>query len=204
MTIHNNIYLDVNNHWRDKKTNKLVPNPFRKRCEAEGCENLVRSKTHNFCSQHIDWTKIAHGSSILINDDVVFISNNYQQMSDKEIADQLIIKDHHKDHADKSLLWAVRHHRRKYLIYRYNKKFYYKTIKKKYGKQHPYCEICLWHDGSIDIHHILQVKDFTNEVEYHDTNNMIALCPNHHRIVEEMRKEDMNKYIEYINKYKVR
>jgi hypothetical protein len=205
MTIHNNfsnIYLDNNGRWRDKYTHKMVLNPFIKRCEMEGCDKRVRSKVHNFCPQHLDWTKIAHGSSILTDTDIVFIADNYQQLNDKEIAARLVLELHHKDHTQKSLLWAIRHHRRKYLIYRYSKKFYYKTIKKKYGEQHPCCEICLWHDGSIDIHHILQIKDFANEAEYHIDDNMISLCPNHHRVVEEMRKENMSRYIDYIRQFK--
>jgi hypothetical protein len=196
-----NIYLATDGRWRDKSTGKMAPSPFIKRCEVEGCENRVRGKKQKFCSQHIDWTKTAHGSSILTDSDVVFISSNYQQMSDKELTDKLILEAHHNGRPDRSLLLAIRHHRRKYLMLRYEKKFYYKTIKEKYRKQHPSCEICDWTDGGVDVHHLWQIKDFENEVDYHKSENLISLCPNHHRFVEDMRRKDKDSYIEFIAKY---
>lgn len=202
MTSHN-IYLDTHNRWRDVKTNKLVNNPLNKRCEHENCDNLVRSKRHNFCSNHIDWSKTSHGSSILTNEDVVFITNSVNDgISDKQITISLKNEIHHQEHIERSILLAVRHHKRKYLIHRYDKKFFYKTIKKKYGKDHPTCEMCGWNQTTIDVHHILQIKDFDNELDYHKTANMIALCPNHHRLVEDMRKVDMCNYKIYIESIK--
>lgn len=195
MKNHNNFYIDKNNRWRDKETNKLVRNPFNKRCDHEGCDNLVRSKIQKFCSEHLDWTKVSHGSSILTDDDVRFISDNYKIYSDSELAKVILQQENHcSAHTHKSIILAVRHHRRKYLIQRYSKKFYYKTIKNKYKQNHSFCEICSWNDGSVDVHHIWQVKDFQNEVDYHSDKNMISVCPNHHRILEETRKNDIMRY----------
>jgi hypothetical protein len=200
MKRHDNLYLDTNNRWRDKETGKLAPNPNIKRCAFDGCNNRVRSKKHVFCSEHIDWTKTSHGSSILTDDDVIFISNNYLQLNDKEIADKLYDLKNNATYTKQNLLLAIRHHRRKYLIFRYDKKFYYITIKKQYKELHPSCEICDWSEATIDIHHLWQVKDFENEADYHHINNLISVCPNHHRILEEMRSKNKDQYSEYINK----
>jgi len=200
MNNHNNIYLDSNNRWRDLTTKKLVQNPFNKRCEFENCDNLVRSKKQKMCSEHIDWTKVSHGSSLLTNDDVIFITWGVEnKLSDHQISTELKNRLSHKNHNAKSILHAVRHHRRKYIMYRYDKKFYYKTIKEKYRIDHQSCEICGWSESSIDVHHILQIKDFVDEFDYHKEENMISLCPNHHRLVEDMRKENMDEYKKYIS-----
>lgn len=200
MQDHNNLYLDKNNRWRYKSNNRLAPNPFNKRCEFEGCDSLVRSKIQKFCSNHLDWTKTSHGSSILTNDDVKFISDNYKILSDTDLAKVILQQENHcSTHTLKSLILAVRHHRRKYLIQRYSKKFFYKTIKNKYRQDHPQCEICAWKDGSVDVHHIWQIKDFINEADYHNNKNMMSVCPNHHRILEEMRKDNISCYRVYID-----
>ena len=195
-----NVYLDNNNHWRFEDSNRMAPNPFAKRCK--NCNGLVRSKSQDLCTNCIDWTKTSHGSSILSNFDVLILSKNYQTQSDTEITEYLIHKPHHKNTKPKSLLLALRHHRRKYLINRYTKKYYYKTIKSKYRKEHTACEICGWTDGGVDVHHVWQVKDFISEIDYHKLDNLISLCPNHHRYVEEMRSKDRAGYSKYIEQYK--
>lgn len=43
------------------------------------------------------------------------------------------------------------------------------------------CEICGWEEGGRDLHHIIPVKDGgTNDI-----NNLINVCPNHHRLIHE-------------------
>ncbi len=194
------IYLDANNRWRFEGSNRMAPNPYSKRCK--NCSNLVRSKTQEYCTNCIDWTKTAHGSSILTNFDVLILSRNYNIQTDTQIMDFLLSKKHHKNTKPESLLLALRHHRRKYLTNRYTKKYYYKTIKSKYKEAHQICEICSWKDGGVDVHHIWQVKDFVDETNYHKSENLISLCPNHHRYVEEMRLENREEYEKYIFQYK--
>ena len=198
----NEIYLDSNNHWRFVDSNRMAPNPNSKRCKELDCSLIVRNKNSEYCKEHTDWTKTAHGSSILNNADIIFLFENYLTLSDKEMANVLKLEPHHKGNTVKSIWRALQHHRRKYINNRYDKKFYYKTIKSKYKELHPICEICSWSEGSIDVHHIWQVSDFDDEVHYHKIENLISLCPNHHRFVEEMRENDKSKYTSYIGKYK--
>lgn len=50
---------------------------------------------------------------------------------------------------------------------------------KQYRSLHPNCEICDWKYG-VDIHHITPVRHGgTNGF-----NNLVALCPNHHRLAD--------------------
>lgn len=79
------------------------------------CGNRVRNSSGKFCSKHIDWTKTAHGASLLTNNDVVFLSKNVDKLSDYEIVDFLLRRKAHINHTRNSVLLAVRHHRRKYL-----------------------------------------------------------------------------------------
>lgn len=190
------VYLDSKNHWRFEGNNRLAPNPFSKRCK--NCNGLVRSKKQDYCTNCINWTTTAHGSSILTNYDVMVLSNNFKTKSDMEIAQALLKKEHHKNTKLQSLLFALRHHRRKYLINRYTKKYYYKTIKSKYKKQHISCEICGWSEAGTDVHHVWQVKDFDDESNYHRVKNLISLCPNHHRYLEEMRSKNRSSYEKFM------
>lgn len=192
---HGKIYLDSANRWRYLDSGKLAPNPHHKRCSKTGCYNIVRNSS-DLCSKHVDWSKKAHGRSILDDSDVLIISENYDSKSDQQITALLSKRKAHSSHSNESLLVAVRHHRRKYLIFRYGKKFYYKTIKLKYGKQNFTCQICNWDEGTIDIHHIWQICDFKNEADYHKEDNLISLCPNHYRKVEELRKKNKKLYRE--------
>ncbi len=195
------VYLDKNNHWRFEGTNRMAPNPFSKRCAKDKCYALIRGKNTMYCPKHTNWKRTAHGASILTSFDVLLLCENYQIKSDMEIADVLIKRPEHKNSTIESLLGALRHHRRKYLINRYTKKYYYKTIKSKYRSTHANCEICGWSDGGVDVHHVWQVKDFENETDYHKSYNLISLCPNHHRFVEDMRRQDREVYTRYIAKY---
>jgi len=43
------------------------------------------------------------------------------------------------------------------------------------------CAICGWHAASCDAHHIVPLKSGGENI----LSNMIILCPNHHRMVEE-------------------
>lgn len=170
-------------------------------CSREGCNKRVRN-TSGFCSRHVDWSKYAHASSILMNEDILFLSQNYQQLSDNEITKILLSKAYHKDHSEKQILNAVRHHRRKYLSHRYNGKFYYKSIKSTYASQHLLCEICKWCEDTCDVHHILQETCFIDKTDYHLENNLMSLCPNHHRVLETIRKNNILEYKKVISKYK--
>ncbi len=50
-------------------------------------------------------------------------------------------------------------------------------VKEKYGSS---CEICKWSKARCDVHHIIPLcKGGTN-----DYDNVIVLCPNHHRIAD--------------------
>jgi hypothetical protein len=124
-------------------------------------------------------------------------------MSDYEITDKLLKLKRHNNTTRKALVIALRHHRRKYLNKRYTGKYFYISIKLKYKEEHTKCEICGWCDGMVDLHHILQTKDFTDELDYHKHENMICLCPNHHRVVEELRAINMSKYLKYIRNFKI-
>lgn len=194
------VYLDKYNHWRFQDNNAFAPNPLIRRCCK--CNKVVRAKKGNLCPVHIDWTKTAHGASILTDDDVELISLIYNEMTDLQITKILLTRKQHKEHQAKSLLFAIRHHRRKYLSHRYDKKYFYITVKNNYRKAHLTCEICSWNEASIDVHHILQIKDFQNELDYHKKENLICLCPNHHRVVETMRTENRPKYMKFISQFK--
>lgn len=195
------IYLDKNKRWRHKGTNKLTFNPNLKRCKKKDCNNRVRNNGL-YCSEHTDWSKTAHGASVLDHDDVQILSKKVKEgFSDIEITKEIAKKETHKDHSDKTILLAVRHHRRKYLTYRYNK-FNYQSIKKRYGKEYTKCAICGWNKCTVDVHHILQEQDLSNSVDYHQESNLISLCPNHHRVVETMRRYNKKEYLKYILQYK--
>jgi hypothetical protein len=194
------IFQDKTGRWRYVDTKFYAPNPTLIRCIINDCNGIVRNFSQKLCPKHVDWTKTAHGSSILIDEDVVFISASVLLgMKDYDIADKLLTREHHKNHKRSSLWRAIQHHRRKYLMHRYTGKFFYKTIKKQYREAHLYCEYCGWREGAIDVHHILQIKDFDNEADYHLADNMICLCPNHHRVFEELRKKDFNAYNKLIS-----
>ena len=98
-----------------------------------------------------------------MTDDVELISLIYNEMTDLQITKILLTRKEHKEHQVKSLLFAIRHHRLKYLSHRYDKKYFYITVKNNYRKAHLICEICGWNEASIDVHHILQIKNFQNE-----------------------------------------
>lgn len=52
-----------------------------------------------------------------------------------------------------------------------------KTIYRHFPIKH--CEICNWSETTCDLHHVLPVsKGGKNEV-----NNLISVCPNHHRLI---------------------
>jgi hypothetical protein len=194
------VYLK-NRKWYYKDNNGFAKNPFIFRCQI--CGNVVRNSSNEYCPKHMDWSKKSHGSSILIDTDIKFLAENVNVLNDIAITKILLTKDEHKIHTQKSLLYAIRHHRRKYLLNRYTGKFFYKTIESDYKNLHKECEVCKWKEGSVDVHHIWQLRDFENELDYYDTKNLICLCPNHHRVLEEMRKENKEKYILYIQKYHV-
>ena len=54
------------------------------------------------------------------------------------------------------------------------------SIKVFYKKlSHLSCQICGWNEASRDLHHIIPVAQGGKNEE----NNLITLCPNHHRMV---------------------
>ncbi len=192
------VYLDTtDNRWKYKGTNRWAPNPVIKRCKYEGCKNRVRNAS-NFCAKHVDWKSYSHGASLLTDEDVAFISFNYQTYTDLQLRDHLL-----KSHTESktSILNAIRHYRRKYLSNRY-KKLFYKSVKQKYHQEHQKCEMCGWNEYCCDIHHIFQEKSFLNTEEYHLEKNLISLCPNHHREFECIRKNDLTKYMNLVIRYK--
>jgi len=168
-------------------------------CLMEGCGRRVRN-TSGFCSRHVDWSKYAHASSVLTNEDVVFLSENYKLLSDHEIARALISRPWHCGHSEKQMLNSVRHHRRKYLSHRYNGKFYYKSIKSDYAGSHTFCEMCGWCEDTCDVHHIFQEKYFIDKTNYHLESNLISLCPNHHRVLESIRRNNISRYKSIVTK----
>jgi 5-methylcytosine-specific restriction endonuclease McrA len=46
-------------------------------------------------------------------------------------------------------------------------------------KEYP-CEICQWQECSRDVHHIISVSEGGKS----EINNLISLCPNHHRLAD--------------------
>lgn len=63
--------------------------------------------------------------------------------------------------------------------YRFKSKDQY-SIKYFYNKlSYLPCQICGWKEASRDLHHIIPVSKGGKNEE----NNLIALCPNHHRMV---------------------
>ena len=59
----------------------------------------------------------------------------------------------------------------------------FRTVKKKYLEEHPYCEIDLLLGKEIpatDVHHITARWDTE---KYLDPNNLVALCHYHHLVI---------------------
>ena len=55
---------------------------------------------------------------------------------------------------------------------------FYRLVNK-YKLLHPTCEVCGWKYG-VDIHHILPIRNGGTNT----SDNIIALCPNHHRLAD--------------------
>lgn len=60
------------------------------------------------------------------------------------------------------------------------------------------CEVCA-EFGMLRLathaHHIIKVRD-GNEYTHYNIDNLIAVCDEHHRIIEGMDKEDLINYLE--------
>lgn len=60
-------------------------------------------------------------------------------------------------------------------------------------KENPYCEYCLeigQRTLATEVHHIIKVSSGDDSTHY-DKNNLLSLCHKHHRLVENMTKEQI-------------
>lgn len=57
------------------------------------------------------------------------------------------------------------------------------------------CELCGWKEASRDLHHIIPVSSGGKN----ETNNLISVCPNHHRMIHKnlISKDTLLKCVEY-------
>jgi hypothetical protein len=71
----------------------------------------------------------------------------------------------------------------------FNMKAFYKLF-----KNLP-CELCGWKEASRDLHHIIPVSSGGKN----ETNNLISVCPNHHRMIHKnlISKDTLLKCVEY-------
>jgi len=137
--------------------------------------HLARIKRHEYPELKRDAYQSLEKLPHLVVDD--FISKNYHEMIDKEIAEKLKRKGFKGANQ-----WTVRYRRRKLGI----KKYLYGEIKKhkawiraqaikKYGDK---CELCKY-GLSLDTHHIIP----KNKGGLHKIDNLMVLCPNCHALI---------------------
>jgi hypothetical protein len=191
---------------------KFAPKPNIKRCLVDGCGTRVRN-SGNFCEKHIDWSEHAHPKSILSDEDLIFIKEHLDTMDDLEIAISLSDRSHHTNHSTKQVLSSMRNFRRRKLLKRRfkgrkginrgakisaempNSPYY---IKHKYRAEHKKCEFCGWQKCPCDIHHILPKKHFHKDeiAKFHAEQNLLMVCPNHHRECETLKRTAWKIYLE--------
>lgn len=72
-----------------------------------------------------------------------------------------------------------------------------RTIRKIISRMDIGCALCGWKESICDIHHIIDISfGGTNSME-----NLILVCPNHHRIIHTKRDIDKQYSIENLQKY---
>lgn len=86
----------------------------------------------------------------------------------------------HKKHCGNTKKEEHRHHVNEYNIDGVIVRLTARQIKNQFDHLKNSCAICGWNEASCDKHHIIPGK--------HDLDNLIIVCPNHHRIIHQTKK----------------